>query len=185
MRFFFVRHSESLWNVKNLCQGQKDIALSPKGLEEAKMFAAKLAHRPIGYICTSPLQRALKTAEMIKEYHPQAGFCLIEEFSERCWGPLEGEPAEKVYEFERQERICEDFKISPLMESRQDFKSRIKKGLEKAFQLHDEPLIVSHGRLFSDLCELLDLPSIRQIKNLGFMEITKTSRGWELKELEL
>jgi broad specificity phosphatase PhoE len=73
MQFFFIRHGESLWNMKNLCQGQKDIELSPKGLNDAWAFAKKSAHLPIGYICTSPLKRALKTAQIIMQYHQHAG----------------------------------------------------------------------------------------------------------------
>ena len=185
MKFFFIRHGESLWNAKNLCQGQKDIELSPKGLSEAKAFAAKSARLPIGYICTSPLKRALKTAQVIRKYHPQAGFTLVEEFSERNWGHLEGISSETMYEIEKLEEANPDFKTDPSIESRQDLKSRIKQGLEIAFQLHPEPLIVSHGRLFLGLCELLNIPIIRKIKNLSLMEITKTSKGWHSQELNL
>lgn len=183
MKFFFVRHGESVWNAKNLCQGQKDIELSQKGLSEAKAFAEKSAHLPIGYICTSPLKRALKTAQIIRKYHPRAGFSVIQEFSERNWGHLEGISSEAMYEIEKLEEGNPDFKTDSSIESRQDLQSRIKQGLEIAFQLHPEPLIVSHGRFFLGLCELLRIPIVRQIKNLSLMEITKTSKGWDLEEL--
>lgn len=179
MKFFFVRHGESLWNAKNLCQGQKDIELSEKGINEAKAFAEKSGRIAIGYICTSPLKRALKTAQIIKKYHPNAGFSLVEEFSERNWGCLEGISSEAMYEIEKQEETHPNFKIDPSIESREDLKLRIKRGLEIAFQLHPEPLIVSHGRLFLSLCELLNIPMIKQIRNLSLMEITKTSNGWQ------
>lgn len=185
MKFFFIRHGESLWNVKNLCQGQKDIELTQKGLDEAKVFAAKSIHLPIGHICTSPLKRALKTAQIIREYHPQAGFSLVEEFSERNWGCFEGFSSETMYKIEELEETNPDFKTDPSIESRQDLKSRIQQGLEIAFQLHPEPLIVSHGRLFLGLCELLSIPIVRQIRNLSLMEITRRSKGWHLQELNL
>lgn len=185
MKFFFIRHGESLWNRDNLCQGQTDIELSPKGLNEAKAFAAKSADFPIGHICTSPLKRALKTAEIIKQHHPEAGISLVEEFSERNWGYLEGISSDAMYEIEKLEEANRDFIADPSIESRQDFRSRIKRGLEIAFQLHPEPLIVSHGRLFLSLCEVLDIPIIRQIKNLCLMEIIKGPSGWHLRELNL
>ena len=185
MKFFFIRHGESLWNTKNLCQGQKDIELSQKGLNEAKAFAAKSAQLPIGHICSSPLQRALKTALIIKESHPEAGLSVIEEFSERNWGHLEGISSEAMYEIEKLEEADPDLKMDPSIESRQDLKSRIQRGLEIAFQLPSAPLIVSHGRLFLSLCELLHIPLVRQINNLSLMEITKTTNGWHLKELNL
>jgi len=185
MKFFFIRHGESLWNIKNLCQGKTDIELSQKGLSETKAFAAKSVHLPIHYICASPLKRASKTAEIIKEHHPQAGFSLVEEFSERNWGYLEGISSTAMYEIEKLEEANLDFKIDPSIESRQDLRARIKRGLEIAFQLHPEPLIVSHGRLFFGLCELLNIPIVRQMKNLCLMEITKTSSGWHSRELHL
>ncbi len=185
MKFFFIRHGESLWNEKNLCQGQKDIELSEKGLNEAKAFAVKSTNLAISYICSSPLKRALKTAQIIKQYHPQAGFAVIEEFSERNWGNLEGISSERMYAIEKQEEENPNFNADPSIESQQDLNSRIKQGLEIAFQLHQEPLIVSHGRLFLNLCKLLNIPIIQQIKNLGLMQITKTSRGWQLQELNL
>jgi uncharacterized phosphatase len=185
MKFFFIRHGESLWNAQRLCQGQKDIELSQKGLSEAQAFAAKTAHLSIGHICTSPLKRALKTAQIIKEYHPSAGFSLVEEFAERSWGYLEGMSSEAMYEVEKQEEANQDLIIDPSIESRKNLKSRIKQGLDIAFQLHSKPLIVSHGRLFLGLCELLNIPMLRQINNLCLMEITKTSTGWRLQELNL
>ena len=78
-RFYFIRHGESLWNVKKLCQGQRDIALSDKGISEAEIFAEKFANFPVEHVCTSPLKRAVHTAEIIKQYHFQyemLGFLL-------------------------------------------------------------------------------------------------------------
>ena len=48
--FYFVRHAESLWNIKKLCQGRRDIELSPKGLQDTVEFAKKLSNFPIEHI---------------------------------------------------------------------------------------------------------------------------------------
>jgi broad specificity phosphatase PhoE len=180
-----LRHGESLWNIKNLCQGQKDIELSENGLKEAEAFALKFANFPIDYICTSPLSRALKTAEIIKKHHPKAGFSLVKEFSERNWGHLEGISSEAMYRIERLEEEDPYYKPDPSVETRQDLKARIDRGLKIAFDLHHKPLIVSHGRLFLSLCELLNIPINRQIKNLCLIEFSYQSDRWHAQEVIL
>ena len=57
--FFFVRHAETDWNNRKLCQGQKDIPLNEKGSEEAKVFAGEMAKLDIDCLVSSPLSRAL------------------------------------------------------------------------------------------------------------------------------
>jgi len=182
-KFYFIRHGESLWNAKHLCQGQKDIELSPKGIRETEAFAEKMSSFSVNYICTSPLKRASKTAEIIKKYHPHAGFSLVDELSERNWGNLEGISSEKMYAIEKLEEGDPSCIIDQTIETRQDFRSRINRGLAIAFELHSEPLIVSHGRLFLSLCEVLNIPIIRQVKNLCLIEITKGSQGWQAHEV--
>lgn len=183
-KFFFVRHGESLWNVQNLCQGQEDIDLSPKGIEDAKVFAQKFAELPIKHICTSPLKRALHTADLIKQYHPGAGFAVVDELAERDWGCLTGISSESMYKIETQEEKNPNYPLDPSIESRKALQERVIQGLHKAFQLDEEPLLVSHGRLFIALCEVLGIPLVRQIPNLCLIEITKTSGQWQLCPFE-
>ena len=150
-KFFFVRHGESLWNMQNLCQGREDIDLSPRGIEDAKAFAENLVRLPIQYICTSPLKRALHTADLIKQYHPKAGFAVVAELAERDWGCLAGMPSRSMYEIEALEEKNPNYPLDPSIESRKDLQERVVCGLHKAFQFHEEPLLVSHGRLFEAL----------------------------------
>jgi broad specificity phosphatase PhoE len=184
-RFYFIRHAESHWNIKKLCQGHRDIGLSEKGVREAEFFAEKFSNFPIEHICTSPLKRALHTAEIIKQYHPKASFSIVQELSERNWGCLEGISSDAMYEIENLEETNPDYKLDSSIESREDLKFRISQGLEIVFQQHHEPFIVSNGRLFVSLCELLEIPVVRQIPNLCLFEITKRSGKWILNEMNL
>lgn len=113
-----------------------------------------------------------------------AGFSIIEEFSERNWGCIQGTSSEAMYQIERLEEEDPEFKVDPSIESREALRLRVKRGLEIAFQLHPEPVIVSHGRLFLALLEVLQIPIMRQIKNLCLLEITKTPQGWCLEEVD-
>ncbi len=66
MPLLLVRHGESEGNVEALIQGQLDKPLTALGREQAKAVAARLkAEGPFDRIVSSPLVRALATAEAI------------------------------------------------------------------------------------------------------------------------
>jgi len=62
-----VRHGESTYNAEGRIQGQADVPLSDLGIRQGQAVAAALYQLPIDAIYSSPLQRALKTAEMAAE----------------------------------------------------------------------------------------------------------------------
>ncbi|PKN37425.1 MAG: hypothetical protein CVU62_10575 [Deltaproteobacteria bacterium HGW-Deltaproteobacteria-2] len=69
MQIIIIRHGETLWNKEGRVQGISDVELSSVGLEQARLLALSLKDHPISVIHTSPLKRALKTAEIINEFH--------------------------------------------------------------------------------------------------------------------
>ena len=65
-RLYIVRHGETEYNAKGICQGQKlDVGLTDTGRQQAKIAAAKLENFPVGAIYTSPMRRAFETAQII------------------------------------------------------------------------------------------------------------------------
>ena len=63
---FLFRHGETDFNKRGLVQGQTcDIGLNEIGVEQAKKLAEKLQDINLQVIFSSPLQRALQTAEII------------------------------------------------------------------------------------------------------------------------
>lgn len=64
-----VRHGETEWNVTEIFRGRTDIELNETGLRQAKLLAEYLGKVKINAIYSSPLKRALKTAEVIASYH--------------------------------------------------------------------------------------------------------------------
>lgn len=87
-----VRHGESQWNKENRFTGWIDIALSPKGEEEAKSAGEKLKALKFDKAFTSMLQRAIKTFEIAAQ---TAGFKHLiaekdEALNERMYGDLQG-----------------------------------------------------------------------------------------------
>ncbi len=66
MVIYLIRHGETDWNSKRLLQGVTDIPLNQAGIDAAEITARGLKEVPFDLILTSPLQRAKKTAEIIK-----------------------------------------------------------------------------------------------------------------------
>ena len=64
-----VRHGETEWNVAEIFRGRIDIELSETGLKQAQLLAKYLSDIEIDAIYSSPLKRALTTAEMVASYH--------------------------------------------------------------------------------------------------------------------
>jgi probable phosphoglycerate mutase len=64
MRILLARHGETAWNAEGRYQGQEDIPLSEVGEAQARLLGDRLKHVHIDRAVASPLQRALRTAEL-------------------------------------------------------------------------------------------------------------------------
>jgi broad specificity phosphatase PhoE len=62
---FLIRHGVTPWNAEQRVLGQRDIPLSPAGVHQAEAAATALASVKLGEVLSSPLQRAVQTAEII------------------------------------------------------------------------------------------------------------------------
>jgi len=70
LKLILVRHGETYWNDERRVQGgDSDIELNDTGLEQARNLAAFLENEPVIAILSSPLQRAIATAEVIASNH--------------------------------------------------------------------------------------------------------------------
>jgi probable phosphoglycerate mutase len=65
--FLLVRHGYTEWIEKEILHGISDIPLSDFGLKQAELTAQYLKNTKINRIYSSPLLRAMQTAEMISE----------------------------------------------------------------------------------------------------------------------
>lgn len=90
MKLILVRHGETYWNEVGLVQGgDSDIELNDTGLEQARKLAAFLKNEPIIAILSSPLRRAIATAEVIASHH-QLSVEIEQGLKELKVGDLEG-----------------------------------------------------------------------------------------------
>jgi broad specificity phosphatase PhoE len=63
--FICLRHGATDWNREGRFQGRTDNPLNDTGIAQAHEAAAKLRAVEIGYVVSSPLLRAVQTAEII------------------------------------------------------------------------------------------------------------------------
>ena len=92
-RILLIRHCETEGNLLHVFQGQNDTPVSARGQEQLTLLALRCRNIPIDVIYTSPLGRAVKTAEAVNTYHhvhikPHAGLLEIH------GGIWEGNPIE-------------------------------------------------------------------------------------------
>lgn len=89
MKIYIIRHGETDWNTKHLLQGATDIPLNQNGIELARLTAEALKEVPFDVIYTSPLKRAVETAELLR-MDRKIPIIPEERLREISFGPYEG-----------------------------------------------------------------------------------------------
>jgi broad specificity phosphatase PhoE len=65
MRLLLIRHAESTGNRQRRLQGRADFPLTERGRRQAQELGAALSQLPVSAVSSSPIRRALDTAEAI------------------------------------------------------------------------------------------------------------------------
>ncbi len=87
--FYIFRHGETDWNLNKRVQGWTDIPLNETGISQAKQLAQKLCDVNFDVIYSSPLARALMTAEIVADRN-NCPVITNDGLRERCLGIFEG-----------------------------------------------------------------------------------------------
>lgn len=66
MKIYLVRHGETPWNKEGKLQGRSNTRLNEFGIKLAQITGEALKEIPFDVVYSSPLDRALETAEIIK-----------------------------------------------------------------------------------------------------------------------
>ncbi len=178
--FYFMRHGETDWNKTNLAQGSTDIPLNNEGIEQAHKAAQKLTGLNIATIISSPLKRALKTAEIVAEYLGKT-VTIVDEVKEAHWGVAEGKA-----------KIGEDFltpwkngKMYEGAECYPCFSQRVCSGVHKALQYPSPVLIIAHGGVYWPLQTILGQDEFHLPNGLPVIHTPPEQPGlsWNIEEL--
>jgi len=145
MKLIFCRHGETDWNAEGRMQGHADIPLNQIGINQAYNLKERLKDIKIDFIFSSPLKRALETAEIINE---SLHIPLIIEpaLIERDLGKYEGLTRSEIEKMGINIHLELDNKI-PTVESALEIEERIYNLLDKLKREYEDKtiLIVSHG----------------------------------------
>jgi alpha-ribazole phosphatase len=168
MKLILVRHGETEWNVKGRVQGQADIALNRKGLEQAKKVGFRLKKEPIDVIYCSYMKRTRQTAASITRFHkvPVVYSNLIKE---RNFGKLEGMDTDEYRRIRDESGLPFHLYRPPGGENYTDLEKRVKKFLTMLKKKHSKQtvVVVSHGgviRTFITLITKRPLADVHEIE---------------------
>jgi len=90
IRILLVRHGETDFNLTHRFQGRIDIPLNKEGKNQAQALALALKDEPLKAIYSSPLIRAMETAQSIKAFHPSPPLFEEQGLIEMDLGELDG-----------------------------------------------------------------------------------------------
>lgn len=136
-----LRHGQTDWNVDMRLQGISDIPLNDRGRSQARIAAPKVAIGNWDLILTSPLSRAVETAEIVSSAIPGATLTAHDLLLERSFGVAEG----LTYEQWREQ--FGSLHHAEGAESIEDLTSRVERLLSHLAEVYPGKriLAVSHG----------------------------------------
>jgi broad specificity phosphatase PhoE len=98
-KLILARHGETVWNVEKIYRGRADVNLDEVGIKQAELLGKYLSNWKLEAIYSSPLKRALDTANIVARYqkigvHVAEGFI---DFDYGEWQSLPEEEAKRLY----------------------------------------------------------------------------------------
>lgn len=165
-RIVLVRHGQTGWNIgagSMRFRGRTDLALDETGRAQAQALAERLSDLPIAAVYSSPLRRAVQTAEPIAErlalsVRPISGLVDIDYGDWQGLTPDEvAETCPDLYRLWLERPHLVEF---PHGESLSEVHSRIMAALEEVIARHEDQtvLLVAHQVVNKVLvCAMLDL----------------------------
>jgi len=149
-KIFLVRHGETEWNLEMRFQGWVNIPLNEKGIREAELLAQRLKKERIAAVYSSPLSRALKTAQIIAVMHGLEP-SIVEGLREISFGKWEGKTFAEMDDREKDALLRwlnnPEENIIPEGETFKHFRERVLKSYYELIndRKQEDFLIVTHG----------------------------------------
>lgn len=146
MKLYMIRHGQTSRNLENRVLGRSDLPLDETGLSQAAKAGKELADIQFDAVYSSPMRRAMQTAQAIKDAN-QYAFEIQPESSliEQNFGVFEGVPRDDA-EYQKEKHLY--FKPFEGGESFLDVAARVYNLLDSLQKKHgedDKVLLVAHG----------------------------------------
>ena len=150
---YIIRHGKTELNKANVLQGRSNHPLNEEGIRQAQEAAGMLAGIPFSHVFSSPLVRAIQTAQMITPHREPV---IDERLIEMDYGPYEGadlkNPPQEIITF------FSDFVHNTApegMESLSAVVERVGEFLEEIRDLEGDILISTHAIAMKGILEYL------------------------------
>ena len=172
-----VRHGESEWNRAGRIQGQVNSPLTDLGINQAKAIRDYLSGILLNQqleIYTSPLDRALQTAEIIAQGidYPSRKIIIEERLNDFNLGEISGtfgwDKVAEIFPEQAQLRLQDPMRFHPSGgESGAEFEARLRSLLEDLMDDGTLKLMVSHGIVNKFIRGILKNLSGKEMVELG------------------
>jgi len=186
MRLILIRHGETFWNWERRIQGcRSNTELNQRGKEQAEKIASLLGKQKVDAIYSSPLKRAVDTAQAIAQACG-LGMNVAPELREIDAGELEGlseeELGKRYKAFWREWRKGNSSLPLPGGESLEGLQRRAWGEIERIMERHPNETVAVISHLFANLtiiCQALglDLDNMRYLRQdpaaINILEITR------------
>lgn len=175
-KLILARHGETLWNVAKVFRGRADVDLDEVGIKQAELMGKYLSRWKLEAIYSSPLRRALDTANMVARCQKVAA-CIAQgliDFDYGQWQSLPEQEVKRLYPDLLNEWHNNPHKVGmPGGESLEDVRRRAVAVVDHILSRHQgSVLLVSHRVVIKVLiCCLLGLD------NSHFWSITQDVGG--------
>lgn len=191
-RLTLVRHGETEWNVTMQLQGHRDSSLTKLGRKQVEATAELLKGRKFDCLYSSDLRRALRTAEIVNQYH-QLEIQLESGLRERMFGIMESLTRNQLKQrypetYEGYMNRVPDFPI-PNGESLTDFNNRAISTLQTIAEQNQEKniLLITHGGILDCVIRhifnmTLDSPRVYRLYNASVNTFVIQNNRWVMEE---
>ncbi|MGL4344884.1 MAG: histidine phosphatase family protein [Cellulosilyticaceae bacterium] len=148
---YLTRHGQTEWNIEKRLQGRGNSPLTADGIARAKELGMRIERLPIDVIYSSPIERALHTANILKGTK-QVPILLHDGLMEMSFGDYEGQRTDEVTAQNPQwdiERIMhgDTTMCAPNGETLAEVRARVTAAMDEVIKKHQGQtiLIVAHG----------------------------------------
>jgi len=94
-KLILARHGETVWNVEKIYRGRTDVNLDEVGIKQAELLGKYLSNWELESVYSSPLRRALDTANIIARYQ-KIGVNIAEGLIDFDYGEWQSLPEQEV-----------------------------------------------------------------------------------------
>jgi len=161
-KLILARHGETMWNIERVYRGRMDVNLDEMGIKQAELLGKYLSNWGLEAIHSSPLRRALDTANIVARYqkinvHITEG--LID-FDYGEWQSLPEQEVKRLYPTLHHEWHNNPHKVKmPGGESLEDVRRRALKVVRDVLARYQGSVVLVSHRVVNKvlICSLLGL----------------------------